>query len=980
MVLVFSTTTTILSTEFVQHFSNEELPKELYKVSRETGVNFSRSKRSFTIVGNWECMQKAYTLLSDLLEAATSSFRVQAAPDDYDSEGDFVENSSGEEEKIHGPTTAEIDAEIQAAIKRRQQERELETESKVVPSPLVMCGRSKAKLATKDVMDPTKVKEAMKMMAQFSSEEPKIFFDHGNKSIYPHGFGKRQSVGRPRIHEMPELLRDAPEAIKVSDNEEEEHVKEMLPPASELMSDILEKRKAETERNEKDTKEAVIAETGTESETNVTVLNAVSDQPGEENTGVDLTTEEVKVKSEHEDNGYEEMSAGNESDVGIADEYGGETENEDETYKNIDADYVPTASDDSSIGKRTRTKAKLKTRLRLRQRGNKSDDEDMDEEKQESTLKDKKKRKISKRKSKAPKKYVPSEKKIMPDVEIKKEEDEDYVPDEKSGKKMKKKRGRKKKEGADQIKEFACNKCSYVGRRRKNLTEHNRRNHKLDKMCDICGKGFGFNKDLSRHKESVHADPSFFCNICERFYKSKRVYDEHLKTHEAGYVRPSYKCQICVKSFSTKYVLANHIRQEHLGQKKTYLCPTCGKSFSQKNSYIQHANVHAGIKPYVCDICGKSFPYEKSLKEHKFMHDDVRRFQCHICSKTFKQTTSLRIHMKVHQESKDHICPTCGKGFTQKQALLRHERIHSGSKPYTCRLCYKTFNDTSIIRRHMMLVHKKEPKKWREDVVADSGPRSDFFIDSTEKRVHPRSLEAQAEREAQEARTRAALGEDEILEDGKTDDHVDSVGKAEVSDSGPANPLSQPVFPGMLPSASNHEPGEIVSGTSLSSREGAATSVLRSTTESVPSASDVVAAVALANSALTLMDLSTRAPPPPINPESSSSGPAPRSERDYGTNDDSQDMQNIQQPCTVPETRRSPDQSHLYSRVDRTQEMYVPNIATPPVDRPFHYDPQRGYMYNLDQTTGQQGHWSIPPYPPFFVPGAYHTQYQGHQS
>ena len=274
-----------------------------------------------------------------------------------------------------------------------------------------------------------------------------------------------------------------------------------------------------------------------------------------------------------------------------------------------------------------------------------------------------------------------------------------------------------------------CKECTYMATSKKRYNEHMKRKHKLTHKCDACDKCFGFSKDLSRHKENVHAEPSHFCDKCSSFYKSKAVYEHHMKTHEEGYVKPSFSCQICHRSFTTKYVLSLHIKSEHLGIKKTWLCSHCGKKFRQLNSYKMHMNVHQGIKPYVCDLCGKSFAYDKSLKEHKHMHDTVRKFQCRICLKTYRQRTTLQIHMKIHKTTKDFVCKTCGRGFNQKQSLERHERIHTGIKPYTCILCQRKFGDSSTIRRHMLGIHKKSSDNWRDDIVTAARPKSDHYIE-----------------------------------------------------------------------------------------------------------------------------------------------------------------------------------------------------------------------------------------------------------
>ncbi|XP_069131325.1 uncharacterized protein [Argopecten irradians] len=294
---------------------------------------------------------------------------------------------------------------------------------------------------------------------------------------------------------------------------------------------------------------------------------------------------------------------------------------------------------------------------------------------------------------------------------------------------IKKSRG-KRPQNVGKTLDYPCPSCSYVAKKKSQLGEHYRRNHRMKKWkCEHCDRTFGIHKDLKRHV-MTHVEPQHCCDTCGKMYKSLRTFIKHKKVHEEDYEKPEYPCDQCDKVFSTKYVLNYHIKAEHMGIRKSFLCPTCGKSFTQKNSYIQHANVHMGLRPHVCKVCNKSFAYEKSLKEHKYTHDEVKRFKCEVCDKLFRQSSALAIHMKVHKGGKDHLCGVCGKGFTQKQALYRHERIHNGDKPFSCGLCARKFSDTSIIRRHMILVHKRDPKKWRDGVISDLKGKEGYFIES----------------------------------------------------------------------------------------------------------------------------------------------------------------------------------------------------------------------------------------------------------
>lgn len=164
--------------------------------------------------------------------------------------------------------------------------------------------------------------------------------------------------------------------------------------------------------------------------------------------------------------------------------------------------------------------------------------------------------------------------------------------------------------------EFPCNLCNYVGKKESHLEYHIIRNHSQKFICDICQKQFGYNWDLKRHREQVHAEASYICHICSKAYKVKKSFDEHLKSHEEGYVKSVYPCTHCEKSFSAKQVLENHVKIKHLGmkqkEKQKYLCQTCGAEFYHKYSYQSHMNKHAGLMPYNCDICGRYFSFKEA--------------------------------------------------------------------------------------------------------------------------------------------------------------------------------------------------------------------------------------------------------------------------------------------------------------------------------------------------------------------------------
>ncbi|KAL3880004.1 hypothetical protein ACJMK2_032276 [Sinanodonta woodiana] len=718
---VFGSTTTLLAPDFVEIFPQDRLQYELFALSVETGVKFNRTKQTFTITGPWESMQHAYIFLEDLMKKVVQNV--------YDSE----KSTNMEKEKLPKKPLPVQQQSLQEFPKVKDARKPVQTKAAnrpgcYVPSPVVFYN------SNKDFLISDKNFEEVDAVADIKPSVEDLFQSGTGMTENDKKDKTSDSVLLHDIYEKEkEIVKQVVASFTEEDVEEEEN--------TDLEEDVEEEDEEEDESEYKETEED----------------DATNRRRGSDPKNLSPDDRKDKFSDSDEEKGKSKtdrtqlkVTSDARTDLSTKEVMDEETERP-QTRRSTRKSYYrnQVVEKNTFMENEKRPKRKSNRPVRLIKEFDKSLD------KKSST------------------ENTSSESVIIKEEEL--DSDSDHKPS------VKKKRGRKKRMGGEN-KTYPCSKCDYVGKKAKHLNEHRRRQHAVSKQCKICGKTFGFNKDLNRHLRTVHSDPEFFCNTCNRFYKCKRVYERHLETHNEGYIRPSFKCQTCDKSFSTKYVLNAHVKAEHLGLKKTYLCPTCGKSFTQKNSYLQHANVHAGIRPFVCDVCGKDFTYEKSLREHRFMHDEVRRFQCEICSKTFKQTTSLRIHMKVHQESKDHICSSCGKGFTQKQALVRHERIHNGEKPFSCAKCQKTFSDTSIIRRHIILIHKSDPKKWQEHVVSHLKHDTSFFVESN----------AQKSRKYGRPSTSLPKKEDKI-----DDDQCKTPEFSSPQLTVPQGSLSQPMFPGM---------------------------------------------------------------------------------------------------------------------------------------------------------------------------------------
>ena len=298
---------------------------------------------------------------------------------------------------------------------------------------------------------------------------------------------------------------------------------------------------------------------------------------------------------------------------------------------------------------------------------------------------------------------------------------------------------------------FPCAVCHYVGRSEKHLKVHHIRCHSARFTCSECGKCYGYNKDLNRHMH-VHLDKMYHCQTCDKFYKTKSVYERHIDNHKDNGMKDFYKCDICNKSFGSRVAIVNHIKTVHVGRNDdSYFCLACDKTFANKWTFLQHCKKHEAIKPFRCLICSKCFTTKDSLKYHTAMHDGTSNlktckfcgtgfantnrlkshiqnchpdefeknnpFQCESCFKRFKRNETLIRHMQAHVKTLTHSCDSCSKTYKNKSSLIIHQRLHTGIKPYVCYFCDLSSHEPSVLRRHVIHMHNIDAKRWREAVL-----------------------------------------------------------------------------------------------------------------------------------------------------------------------------------------------------------------------------------------------------------------------
>lgn len=249
---------------------------------------------------------------------------------------------------------------------------------------------------------------------------------------------------------------------------------------------------------------------------------------------------------------------------------------------------------------------------------------------------------------------------------------------------------------------FGCNECGKKFFSKHDLAKHIQ-THTGDKpyRCVICDKSFSRATLLHRHEKIHISVPKYLCTYCDKTYLNSEDLDNHMRTHKKH--RP-FHCNQCDKKFAFKQGLERH-ELTHTAD-NPHKCNYCNETFATPSKLQRHITCHAGSRPYPCKLCPRTFLLSHHLTRHLRNHYNHKNkdleggeHKCDVCSMSFKRKFSLVNHSAIHSMV-NLKCVICNKEFDDAQTVKDHITTHLSGLPFLCFKCDYSFENENDLLEH----------------------------------------------------------------------------------------------------------------------------------------------------------------------------------------------------------------------------------------------------------------------------------------
>lgn len=323
-------------------------------------------------------------------------------------------------------------------------------------------------------------------------------------------------------------------------------------------------------------------------------------------------------------------------------------------------------------------------------------------------------------------------------------------------------RGHSLKQHIKNVKEFFCDSCAFISKRKKNVERHilavHMKSFKFICYVNECKRQYTTQAALKLHCVRDHDESSAFeCEKCNQKFSCEsllKIHSQRLtcrprknKNVEKKVIEKNFECPHCDFKTAHQFSLTQHVNLIHLNIRKTWKCshcenteffnrislnhhmfnfhnmshircPDCDQAFSSEAQLLAHKKSlkcnarkateddyeesESGVK---CTLCNRSYKSKKEWITHYFNHHKFNKI-CDICNIQLSTYASLKNHKKtIHDKIKAFACTECPKKFSAKHTLEFHLNTHSGVKPYNCKWCSFKASDRSSVSKHQKKLH-----------------------------------------------------------------------------------------------------------------------------------------------------------------------------------------------------------------------------------------------------------------------------------
>lgn len=266
--------------------------------------------------------------------------------------------------------------------------------------------------------------------------------------------------------------------------------------------------------------------------------------------------------------------------------------------------------------------------------------------------------------------------------------------------------------------QILCQQCGIFVRDSRSFKNHLTKDHSL--KCPECPLAFAKEEKLLAHRRS-HVNEIYRCQECDLDFE--KMIDCIIHRRDERHT-PHLECFKCDFVSNSQYKMELHVGKHQ--SRLVHACQICEKKFFSKALYEKHLEIHSGIKKYSCVYCPKKFVTNYKLSAHTLLnhHREVygfeRFYDCKECGRSFKFETSLRRHLnKIHNVGPNRCvtCKVCSRKLASTYGLKLHMRQHTGEKIDVCDICGKGFTVYKTYKQHVLVHHpeikpvpKNEPK------------------------------------------------------------------------------------------------------------------------------------------------------------------------------------------------------------------------------------------------------------------------------